>query len=312
MLRKILMVCIAVWLSHAIQVQALCATLLVVVALCVHSLACPYVTDAMDGLELLSLFGSFCTYFFGQFLFTPSVGDGAKLVVSFIIVLVNLAVVTAVALMIAGKGLGAVAAFGRKFRKIICCAKSPDAKEKYPRENREEGDDDDVGNNKDTIRTPKRQKTRQFEPAHVIQQHQVPQLEQSPVQQHLYQHQFNPAHSQQPRMGQQTHIIHQQQQPQQVLYPYPQHAMVPIASSAEVSPMKPVHLKSQQSSLLGSPARPQSLSSPPVHPYHLKHAQRPQPNPPQQFLSVSSLASPGQRPQIVAVPSDEPGYHQST
>ena len=61
MIRKILMVCVAVWLSYDIQIQALCATLLVVIALCVHALACPYVTDAMDGLELLSLFGSFCS-----------------------------------------------------------------------------------------------------------------------------------------------------------------------------------------------------------------------------------------------------------
>merc|ERR1719204_1338685 len=90
MIRKILMVCVAVYMSYDIQVQALCATLLVVICLCVHSLACPYVTDAMDGLELLSLFGSFCTYFFGQFLFTPSVSPAGKAVVSFIIVLVNL------------------------------------------------------------------------------------------------------------------------------------------------------------------------------------------------------------------------------
>merc|ERR1712129_612132 len=82
MIRKILMVSIAVFFSYDIQIQSLLATLLCVTALCVHALACPYVTDAMDGLELLSLFGSFCTCFFGQFLFTPSVNSLGKTIVS--------------------------------------------------------------------------------------------------------------------------------------------------------------------------------------------------------------------------------------
>eukprot|EP00483_Globobulimina_turgida_P013246 UN13270 len=123
MIRKILMVSIAVFFSYDIQIQALLATLLVVVALCIHSLACPYTTEAMDGLELLSLFGSFCTFFFGQFLFTDSVSDIGKTLVSFIIIVVNTVVVVAVVLMIAGKGLVAVTTFGKKFRQLICCQK---------------------------------------------------------------------------------------------------------------------------------------------------------------------------------------------
>jgi len=120
------MVSIAVWLNYDVQIQALCATLLVVVALCVHSLACPYVTDAMDGLELMSLFGSFCTYFFGQFLFADGVGETGKTFVSFIIVLVNLAFMITVICMVAGTGLRAVAAFGKKFRKLCCFGKQND------------------------------------------------------------------------------------------------------------------------------------------------------------------------------------------
>ena len=123
MFRKILMVAIAVFFSYDIQIQSLLATLLVVVVLCVHSLACPYINEALDGLELLSLFGSFCTYFFGQFLFAEAVGPVGKAIVSFIIVAVNLCVVVAICVMVAGKGVTAVAAFGRKFRAIICCQK---------------------------------------------------------------------------------------------------------------------------------------------------------------------------------------------
>eukprot|EP00487_Bulimina_marginata_P012910 TRINITY_DN9529_c0_g1_i1.p1 TRINITY_DN9529_c0_g1~~TRINITY_DN9529_c0_g1_i1.p1 ORF type:complete len:220 (+),score=11.28 TRINITY_DN9529_c0_g1_i1:178-837(+) len=124
MIRKILMVAIAVFFSYDIQIQSLLATLLVVVALCVHALACPYVTDAMDGLELLSLFGSFCTYFFGQFLFTESVGPAGRSIVSFIIVCVNICVVLALVLMVAGKGFGTVARIGAKLRDIMCCRRN--------------------------------------------------------------------------------------------------------------------------------------------------------------------------------------------
>merc|ERR1719319_736862 len=136
-------------MSYDIQIQALCATLLVVIALCVHALACPYATDAMDGLELLSLFGSFCTYFFGQFLFTPSVGSGGRAFVSFIIVLVNVAVIVAVFCMVAGKGLTIVEGFGQKFRRMICCKKDVDADEDSE-EKKDDNDSDEhqgIGNN---------------------------------------------------------------------------------------------------------------------------------------------------------------------
>jgi len=142
MIRKILMVAVAVWLSYDIQIQALCATLLVVIALCVHALACPYVTDAMDGLELLSLFGSFCTYFFGQFLFTPSVGKGGRVFVSFVIVMVNLCVIGAVLCMVAGAGFSQAGAFGRKFRSIICCKKG--VAEEENEEEAKDGDESDA------------------------------------------------------------------------------------------------------------------------------------------------------------------------
>ena len=123
MIRKILMVGIAVFFNYDINVQSLLATLLVVMTLCVHSLACPYINEALDGLELLSLFGSFCTYFFGQFLFVESVGMLGRMIVSFIIVIVNFCVVAAVMVMVLGKGGAKMAAFGRKFRAIICCEK---------------------------------------------------------------------------------------------------------------------------------------------------------------------------------------------
>merc|ERR1712228_489534 len=97
------MVSIAVFFSYDIQIQSLLATLLCVTALCVHALACPYVTDAMDGLELLSLFGSF------------------------IIVIVNMAVMIAIFAMLIGEGVGMVTRFGKKLRNILCCRKNKPA-----------------------------------------------------------------------------------------------------------------------------------------------------------------------------------------
>lgn len=119
MIRKILMVAIAVFASYDIQIQSLCATLLVVFVLCIHSLSCPYINESLDGLELLSLFGSFSTYFFGQFLFAEAVGKTGKAFVSFIIVMVNFSVMLAVGLMVVGKSVPMVSAFGRKYRKFI-------------------------------------------------------------------------------------------------------------------------------------------------------------------------------------------------
>merc|ERR1712154_633 len=87
-------------------------------------LACPYVTDAMDGLELLSLFGSFCTYFFGQFLFTPSVSDAGRVIVSFIIVMVNMAVLVAIFAMVMGHGCNVLSKISQKLRNVCCCRKN--------------------------------------------------------------------------------------------------------------------------------------------------------------------------------------------
>jgi len=146
MIRKILMVSIAVFFSYDIQIQSLLATLLCVTALCVHSLACPYVTNAMDGLELLSLIGSFCTYFFGQFLFTESIGALGKTIVSFIIVFVNLSVMTAIFVMGIGEGMSMVAAFGAKVRNMLCCKsnnKSETAEIEMESLNDEDNEDDD-------------------------------------------------------------------------------------------------------------------------------------------------------------------------
>jgi len=59
-------------------------------------------TDTMDSLELMSLLGSFCTYFLGQFLFVDSVEPGWKTFVSFIIFLVNFSVMSCILLIILG------------------------------------------------------------------------------------------------------------------------------------------------------------------------------------------------------------------
>ena len=114
MARKILMAVVAVFASYDIQVQTLLATLLVVVVLSIHAYSLPYTSDSLNGLELLSLFGSFCTYFFGQFLFAEAVGQTGKTIVSVVVVAVNFSVLLAIGLMIMGKGAAMVAAIGKK------------------------------------------------------------------------------------------------------------------------------------------------------------------------------------------------------
>lgn len=59
-------------------------------------------TDTMDSLELMSLFGSFCTYFLGQFLFVDAIEPGWKTLVSFIIFLVNFSIMSCIILIILG------------------------------------------------------------------------------------------------------------------------------------------------------------------------------------------------------------------
>jgi len=102
LLRKLLMVLIAVFLQEDFQTQSLTATLLCVVMVVIHGVACPYMTDTMDSLELMSLFGSFCTYFLGQFLFLETLATGWKSVVSFIIFLVNFGVMSYIMLIVLG------------------------------------------------------------------------------------------------------------------------------------------------------------------------------------------------------------------
>jgi len=68
MLRKVGMVFISVYIKE-FRIQSMLAVLLCVVALAIHALCQPFVSTQVDLLEWLSLFGSFCTYFFGQFLF---------------------------------------------------------------------------------------------------------------------------------------------------------------------------------------------------------------------------------------------------
>ena len=173
MLRKILMVGIAVFFSD-IRLQSLMATLLVVLVLCVHALACPYINEALDGLELLSLFGSFCTYFFGQFLFQPDevVSPLGKSLVSFVIVVVNLCVVLAVGFMVAGRGATMVSAFGRKFRALICCEKGSE-----PEDDQDDKDKDtDKGEEEETgsydvdvdVKTPKGKKGKKEQDSPVV------------------------------------------------------------------------------------------------------------------------------------------------
>eukprot|EP00494_Astrolonche_serrata_P006402 UN06422 len=92
MTRKVGMVFITVYIQD-FRIQSLMAVLLNVAALSTHALACPFVSDQVDALEWLSLFGSFCTYFFGQFLFEDiELEPNQKLFVSVIIGLVNIIV----------------------------------------------------------------------------------------------------------------------------------------------------------------------------------------------------------------------------
>merc|ERR550517_1306895 len=78
------------------------ATLLCVISVVVHGVACPYMTDSLDSLELMSLFGSFCTYFLGQFLFVDTIAEGWKTLISVIIGLINLFIMVSFVLIIVG------------------------------------------------------------------------------------------------------------------------------------------------------------------------------------------------------------------
>lgn len=78
-------------------------------------------------MELLSLFGSFCTYFFGQFLFLDNTGTVGKAIVTFIIVIVNVAVVFTAIMLMFGMLRDMAAQFAIAFRNTICCVKTDNA-----------------------------------------------------------------------------------------------------------------------------------------------------------------------------------------
>jgi len=102
MVRKVGMVFIAVFLEWDFQLQSLMATLLCVISVVVHGVACPYMTDSLDSLELMSLFGSFCTYFLGQFLFVDTIAEVWKTLVSVVIGLINVFIMVSFVLIIVG------------------------------------------------------------------------------------------------------------------------------------------------------------------------------------------------------------------
>merc|ERR1719312_2144496 len=60
----------------------------------------------IDALELLSLFGSFCTYFLGQFLDVEMLPPSFKLMVTIVIGLVNFLVLFSIAMVLLGMASG--------------------------------------------------------------------------------------------------------------------------------------------------------------------------------------------------------------
>lgn len=104
--RKVAMVTISVFLSEDFKTQSLTATLLCVVVVVLHGFACPFESDTIDGLELLSLFGSFCTYFLGQFLDVEILPDSFKLFVTIAIGLMNFLVLFSIAMVLIGMASG--------------------------------------------------------------------------------------------------------------------------------------------------------------------------------------------------------------
>eukprot|EP00495_Collosphaeridae_sp_1-RS-2012_P006867 TRINITY_DN651_c0_g1_i2.p1 TRINITY_DN651_c0_g1~~TRINITY_DN651_c0_g1_i2.p1 ORF type:complete len:376 (+),score=48.58 TRINITY_DN651_c0_g1_i2:1069-2196(+) len=104
--RKVFMVAIAVFANDDFKTQSLLATLLCVLAVVLHGVACPFESDTIDGLELLSLFGSFCTYFLGQFLDVETLPKSLKLVTTIIIGFVNFLVLFAILMVLVGMASG--------------------------------------------------------------------------------------------------------------------------------------------------------------------------------------------------------------
>jgi len=124
MVRKVSMVFIAVFLEWDFQLQSLMATLLCVISVVVHGVACPYMTDSLDSLELMSLFGSFCTYFLGQFLFVPTIPSGVKTFISVLIGLINFFIMFTFMMIILGMASATMKAAIMNLRVVRwCCPK---------------------------------------------------------------------------------------------------------------------------------------------------------------------------------------------
>ncbi len=94
-LRKVLLVSVAVYFSENQNVQALMAVFLVAMALTAHAAARPFNHGTLNMMEFLSLVSSFFTFFFGQFLFI-NVSTDVQLGASVVVLFVNLGYVVLV------------------------------------------------------------------------------------------------------------------------------------------------------------------------------------------------------------------------
>jgi predicted outer membrane repeat protein len=89
--RKVLLVCIAVFFTYNIHVQALMAVFLVCGCLMAHIYARPYEEVRLDWMEFFSLVVSFSTFWCGLFLFVEELSYTDKVILSIVIVLANVA-----------------------------------------------------------------------------------------------------------------------------------------------------------------------------------------------------------------------------
>eukprot|EP00466_Bigelowiella_natans_P002848 jgi/Bigna1/70287/fgenesh1_pg.11_\ len=88
MVRKLLVVAIAVFAQHQ-MIQALLGSLLVVIFLTLQVSLRPFQESLTNGIEFYSLIVSFITFFLGLFLFSP-IGVVGEIIVSFVIVTANI------------------------------------------------------------------------------------------------------------------------------------------------------------------------------------------------------------------------------
>jgi len=89
-LRKMALVSVSVYFSESQNIQALMAVLLCTIALTVHSAGRPFVHTTLNVMEFLSLVSSFCTFFWGQFLFIEDIGNDVKITASAMVLFVNI------------------------------------------------------------------------------------------------------------------------------------------------------------------------------------------------------------------------------